>query len=606
MNYLSRSLMALCITAGLGACSQQEQYYVKEAIFPENATLEQKVDIAAHLVPTPQQLEWQKMELTAFLHFGVNTFTGREWGDGKEDPNVFNPTDLDTDQWVKLLKECGFNMVIITAKHHDGFCLWPTATTKHSVASSKWKDGKGDVVKELREACSKYNMKFGVYLSPWDRNAECYGDSPKYNEFFVQQLTELLTQYGEVHEVWFDGANGEGPNGKKQEYDWNLVYETIHKLQPKAVTAIMGDDVRWVGNESGLGRETEWSATVLNPGGLPGAQKANDALEINAMGKDLGSRDMLAKAKSVHWYPSEVDVSIRPGWFYHKEEDAKVKSLKHMVDIYYRSVGYNSVLLLNIPPDREGHISDADASRLKEFAAYIKQTFSTDFLKGGNEYWTAKVAGESKTYDVQPGATFNTILLQEDIAKGQRIEAFTVEALKDNEWKEIAQGTTIGYKRLLRVDDQQAEKLKITIKSTRAAANLLKAGAFYAAPVENTEAVNNWNTLPRDNWKKVSAQPLVVDLGKTVTLKAFTYAPADQKAKPSMAFKYTLYISKDGKQWKEIPTSGEFSNIVNNPIPQTVQFGKQETGRYLKLMATTPDGGKATVELNELGVTTAQ
>lgn len=603
MNYLSKSMMALCIATCLGACSQQEQYYVKQAIFPENATLEQKVEIAAHLVPTPQQLEWQKMELTAFLHFGVNTFTGREWGDGTEDPAVFNPTNLDADQWVRTLKECGFKMVILTAKHHDGFCLWPTATTKHSVASSKWKDGKGDVVKELRDACTKYDMKFGIYLSPWDRNAECYGDSPKYNQFFVEQLTELLTNYGEVHEVWFDGANGEGPNSKKQEYDWTLIYKTIHELQPKAVTAIMGDDVRWVGNESGLGRDTEWSATVLNPGGLPSAEAGNKALEINAMSKDLGSRDMLAKAKSVHWYPSEVDVSIRPGWFYHEAEDSKVKSLKHMVDIYYKSVGCNSVLLLNIPPDCEGRISQADVTRLKEFAVYINQTFSNNLLKEGNQYWTAKGNGESKTYDLQPDAVFNTIMLQEDIAKGQRVEEFTVEAFVDNTWKEIAKGTTIGYKKLLRVDDLKAEQLKVTIKASRSNANILNVGAFYAAPIQDMAQVNEWNNLSRENWKKVSAQPLVVDLGKKVTLKAFTYAPAGQQAKPSMAFHYTLYISNDGKQWKEIPTTGEFSNIVNNPIPQTVQFKKEETGRFIKLAATTPDGGKATVELNELGVT---
>ena len=322
-----------------GQAQQDAEVYVKHVQFPEHATLEQKVSMAARLVPSPQQLEWQQMELTAFLHFGINTFADREWGDGKEDPALFNPTDLDAEQWVRTLKEAGFKMVLLTAKHHDGFCLWPTKTTKHSVASSPWKDGKGDVVKELRDACTKYDMKFGVYLSPWDRNAECYGDSPRYNEFFIEQLTELLTNYGEVHEVWFDGANGEGPNGKKQVYDWDAFYKTIQRLQPKAVMASMGDDVRWVGNERGLGRETEWSTTVLTPGVYARSTENNQRLGIDNKSQDLGSREMLKNATELFWYPSEVDVSIRPGWFWHENENGKVKSLKHLADIYFQSVG---------------------------------------------------------------------------------------------------------------------------------------------------------------------------------------------------------------------------------------------------------------------------
>ena len=384
------------------------------------------------------------MEFTAFLHFGINTFTGNEWGSGKEDPAVFNPTELDCEQWVRSLKEGGFKMAIITAKHHDGFCLWPTKTTKHSVANSPWKNGKGDVVRELRDACDKYGIKFGVYLSPWDRNAECYGDSPAYNKFFIEQLTELLTNYGEVHEVWFDGANGEGPNGKKLIYDWDAILKTIRRLQPKAVTAIMGDDVRRVGNERGIGRETEWSATALMPHSYAGADESYAKLGIKGAGKDLGSRALLEKAPALYWNPSEVDVSIRPGWFYHEAEDSKVKSLKHLSDIYFRSVGYNSVLLLNIPPDRKGLISEADVNRLKEFAAYRQQIFADNRVKKGRNYWNA-TSGSEAVYSLKPKSEINVVMLQEDITKGQRVEAFTVEALTDNGWKEVGKGTTFGY-----------------------------------------------------------------------------------------------------------------------------------------------------------------
>ena len=586
-----------------GQAQNEKGYYVKHLEFPQNATLQEKVDMAARLVPTPQQLAWQQMELTAFLHFGINTFTGREWGDGTEDPALFNPSQLDAEQWVRTLKDAGFKMVLLTAKHHDGFCLWPTKTTTHSVASSSWKNGKGDVVKELRDACDKYGMKFGVYLSPWDRNASCYGDSPKYNQFFIQQLTELLTNYGEVHEVWFDGANGEGPNGKKQVYDWDAFYKTIQKLQPKAVMAIMGDDVRWVGNEKGIGRETEWNATVLTPGIYARSEENNKRLGVFSKAEDLGSRDILKNATELFWYPSEVDVSIRPGWFYHKEEDNKVKSLKHLADIYFQSVGYNSVLLLNIPPDRRGLINEADVTRLKEFAEYRKQAFADDRVKEGQKLWEAISNGE-RTYKLKSGSEINVVMLQEDIARGQRVEAFSVEAQTANGWKEIAQGTTVGYKRLLRFPDVKANQLRIKIKSCRLTANISRVAAFYVAPLQEESEEVDWNNLPRTTWKQVSDSPLTIDLGKSVILSAFTYAPAKAEAKPTMAFKYKFFVSTDGNNWQEVPVNGEFSNIMHNPLPQTVPFKEKVKARFIRLVATTPTDTPAKVEMNEIGVTT--
>ena len=596
---LSTALLAAICTAG--QAQEKNDYYVKHVEFPQGATLEQKVDMAARLVPTPQQLEWQQMELTAFLHFGINTFTGREWGDGKENPALFNPTDFDAEQWVRSLKEAGFKMAILTAKHHDGFCLWPTKTTGHSVAASPWKDGKGDVVRELRDACDKYGIKFGVYLSPWDRNASCYGDSPKYNEFFIEQLTELLTNYGEVHEVWFDGANGEGPNGKKQEYDWTAILSTIRRLQPRAVTAIMGDDVRWVGNERGLGRETEWSATVLTPGTYARCEEQNKALGVKATSKDLGGRDMLVNAKELFWYPSEVDVSIRPGWFYHQQEDNQVKSLKHLTDIYFKSVGYNSVLLLNIPPDQRGRISDADVNRLKEFADYRKEIFADNRVKGGLKAWTAR-PGDTRVYQLKPKSEINVVILREDISKGQRMEAFTVEALTADGWKEIAKGTTVGYKRLIRIPAVEARQLRVKVDACRLAANISEVAAYYARPLEESAAKENWNDLPRTAWKQVTATPLVIDLGKAGDMTGFVYAPANAEAKPTMAFRYKFYISTNGRDWKEVPTTGEFSNIMHNPVPQTVSFGNKVSARYIKLDATTPDATPARVDLKEIGI----
>ncbi len=584
-----------------GLAQQKTDVYVKHLEFPAGATLDQKVAMAARLVPSPQQLEWQQMELTAFLHFGINTFTDREWGDGTEDPALFNPTELDAEQWVRTLKDAGFKMVLLTAKHHDGFCLWPTKTTSHSVASSPWKEGKGDVVKELRDACTKYGMKFGVYLSPWDRNAECYGDSPRYNQFFIEQLTELLTNYGEVHEVWFDGANGEGPNGKKQEYDWDAFYKTIQRLQPKAVMAIMGDDVRWVGNEKGIGRETEWSATVLTPGIYARSAENNKRLGVFGKAKDLGSRQMLTNATELFWYPSEVDVSIRPGWFWHEKENDKVKSLKHLTDIYFQSVGYNSVLLLNIPPDRRGLIHEADVARLREFAAYRRQAFANNAVQNGQTQWTAH-AGEQCEYALKPGSTINVVLLQEDIAHGQRVEDFTVEARVGGTWQQLGKGTTVGYKRMLRFPAVEADAIRLTIGQTRLEANIANVAAYYAEQVAEEQAQASWNDLLRDGWKKMSNQPLVIDLGKEVTLKGFTYAPLNEQAKPTMAYRYKFYVSLDGSNWKEVPCNGEFSNIMHNPLPQTVLFGQKARARFIKLEATTPEASPAVVALEEIGV----
>ena len=620
-NLILTTVFSLTILSGLQA---QETYYEKHVAFPADATAAEKIEMASRLIPTPQQLEWQCMELTAFLHFGVNTFTGREWGDGTEDPAIFNPTSLDCEQWVRTLKESGFKMAIITAKHHDGFCLWPTKTTRHSVASSSWKGGKGDVVRELRDACKKYGIKFGVYLSPWDRNASCYGDSPAYNQFFIEQLTELLTNYGEVHEVWFDGANGEGPNGKKQIYDWDAILKTIRRLQPKAVTAIMGDDVRWVGNEKGIGRETEWSATALTPGIYPRSGEQNKELGIFGKAKDLGGRDIVARATELFWYPSEVDVSIRPGWFYHADQDKQVKSLNHLTDIYFKSVGYNSVLLLNIPPDLRGLINENDAQRLKEFSSYLKKTFTRNYVLKGNEAWHG-TSGTVRQYDIQKDALVNTFMIQEDISKGQRIESFLVEAYKDGSWIHMAEGTTVGYKRLVRFSDTRPERIRVTIRSARGVANVAAVGLFYAEPLADKNEEVQLSDVPVDGWQVVGGNadsrkaidgdrktvwrasaltPLVVDMGDKVEVSGFSYAPSIGEDLTGTVYKYAFYVSLDGQSWTKCEASGEFSNIMHNPMPYFVRFGKTYPARYFKLEPLSEINNKNTVTVGEVGILT--
>ncbi len=426
--------------------------------------------------PTPQQLAWQEAELTMFLHFGVNTFTDREWGDGTEDPGIFNPTELDTRQWVQAAKDAGFKYMILTAKHHDGFCLFPSKYTEHSVKNSPWKNGRGDVVRELADSCREAGLKLGLYLSPWDRHEPSYGDSPAYNQHFRNQLTELMTNYGEVAEVWFDGACGEGPNGKRQEYDWQSYYEVIRRLQPDAVIAICGPDIRWVGNENGIARETEWSVQDPGPERHP-----------HATGKV--------------WYPAECDVSIRPGWFWHADQDAKVKSLEHLLDIYYKSVGRNSVLLLNVPPNNRGLIADPDVQRLREFRAVLDQTFATDFAEGktaiadsersdcpasnavdgrGDTYWSPAGDTTEGVLEVDLGepVTFNVAMTKEYIALGQRVAAYSIEAWDGQAWQSIAEGTTIGHKKLDRFPNVTSSKLRLTISRSQATP-LIRAFGIY-------------------------------------------------------------------------------------------------------------------------------
>ena len=502
-------ILALATLSILGSnCSKTINNVGKNyAVVQPNATETEMIQVAANIAPSERQLRWQRLEYVAFFHFGMNTFTDREWGEGNEDLKLFNPTQLDARQWIKACKEGGMKQVIMVAKHHDGFCLWPTKYTEHSVKNSPWKNGNGDVLKEVSDACHEMGMGFGIYLSPWDRNNPNYGDSPKYNEVFVNQLTELLTNYGKVDEVWFDGACGEGPNGKKQVYDWDAYYSKIHTLAPDAVIAIVGPDVRWVGTESGYGRETEWSVVPYDEKSqeniAEGSQKEVNTIPVgNVMAQDLGSRAIIKGAKALGWYPAETDVSIRPGWFYHASQDGRVKSPEELLNIYFASVGRNSVLLLNIPPDKRGLIHENDVKALKGLKDITDKLFSKNYLsdaqissdgenvkfisdKNDETNWTTKGNNEKGTITItlKEPATIDVLSLQENITIGQRVEKFTFEYRDGQEWKEATKGTTIGYKRLLRFNQVTSKEFRIKIEASRLNPTVAEMG-LYKLPVE--------------------------------------------------------------------------------------------------------------------------
>ena len=421
---------------------------------------ERLLALAVRPVPTPAQLEWQRDELALFLHFGVNTFTDREWGDGKEDPGIFAPSALDARQWARAARSAGFRMMILTAKHHDGFCLWPSGVTKHTVAASPFRGGNGDVVREFVDACRAEGLKAGLYCSPWDRNSPVYGDSPRYNDFFCDQLTELLTRYGRIDEVWFDGANGEGPSGRKQVYDWPRFWSLVRRLQPNAVMfSDAGPDVRWIGNERGSAGETNWSTMDPNAVPYPGAD-----------GPGIIAALQNGDPNGTVWRPGETDVSIRPGWFYHPAEDSKVKSAEDLVDLYFTSVGRNSKLLLNVPPTRAGLLHDIDAARLTGIRAGVERLMSGGEVTSGHEARWRATGDRSAVCEIELGRESSVSIsdLAESITKGQVVSRYTLDGATDaasKRWQLLARGTTIGYRKLDRFAPTPVRALRLSIET---------------------------------------------------------------------------------------------------------------------------------------------
>lgn len=541
-------------------------------------------------LPTDAQVEWQKMEYNMFVHFGPNTFTSAEWGDGTESADVFNPTDLDCRQWAATAKAAGMKGIIITAKHHDGFCLWPNPVCQHTVAQSSWRDGKGDVLKELSEACKEFGLEFGIYISPWDRNDPHYG-TDGYNDVFVKTLEHALGSYGEVFEQWFDGACGEGPNGKKQTYDWPLFYSTVYKMQKDAIIfSNVGPGCRWVGNEYGSAGRTCWGTMNI------GEQTPSTPCDCDILNA--------GEANGEKWVAAETDVSIRPGWFWRASENEKVKSVQELLKIYYESVGRNSLLLLNVPADTRGHLHEVDSVRLMELRAAIDEIFATDLAAGAvaeaenvragsrkfaaanildsdyDKYWAAddEVLSTSFTVTLPQAQTFNRVQIQEYIPLGQRVSAFSIEALgEDGEWKTIANETTIGYKRIVHTPVTTATAVRVNIEEALSCP-VINGFALY---MDNIYMSDEKANLPVGE-VKAATEDLTLDLNEVKDVKGFVYAPI-YKGEGGCIVTYDLEVSKDGKKWTKVYEGKMFENIINNPTAREVRFDSPLKAKILRL-----------------------
>ena len=603
-----RHLFLAAATALLAACEPAVK--APEAVLP---------------IPEPKQVEWQKMETYAFVHFGLNTFNDREWGYGDSDPATFNPAKLDCEQWVKTFVAAGMKGVIFTAKHHDGFCLWPTQLTEYCIRNSPYKDGKGDVVGELAAACKKYGIKFAVYLSPWDRNHAQYA-TPEYVDYFHAQLRELMTNYGEVFEVWFDGANGgDGWYGgakesrtidRKHYYNYPKIYEMLDELQPQAIIfSDGGPGCRWVGNERGFAGATNWS--FLRAGEVfPGYSKH----WVLQYGHPDGNQ----------WVPAECDVSIRPGWFYHPEQDSRVKTVDQLTDLYYRSVGHNATLLLNFPVDRNGLVHPIDSANAVNFRKNIEKQLAHNLLKGivptvsderggkytakamtdgdYDTYWAAhdSVLSASVEFTLDKPTKINRMMLQEYIPLGQRVKAFTVEYDKDGAWLPVKlneETTTIGYKRLLRFETVETAKLHVSITDSRACPTLNNVEAYYAGETadvsfnQNIAGLRGYDftllDVEEEEMRKacdkndstvcfVQGDRLVIDLGSERLVSSFHYLPDQGAPGKGLIASYEIAVGSSLEKIDKVVKRDEFSNIRNNPIMQSVYFSPVNA-RYVSL-----------------------
>ncbi len=610
----TRSLTVFMSAAIFAACTSGSY---SNTVCIEGDSKDVIIEKAANVVPTMNQLSALENEFIAFVHFGPNTFTQKEWGSGFESSDVFELKELDTDQWCRAIKAAGMKMVILTAKHHDGFVMWQSRYTDHGIMSSGFRDGKGDVMKDLSESCRKYGLKLGVYLSPADLYQiespdGLYGNLSKpsvrtiprevpgrpfadkrkfefvlddYNEYYLNQMFELLTEYGPIHEVWLDGAHPKRKGG--QTYDYASWKELIHTLAPEAV--VFGrEDTRWCGNEAGRTRTTEWNV-------IPYMENPDTLRQFHDMtGNDLGSREKLYAGKWLHYQPAEVDVSIRDGWFYRGEDNQMTRSADDIFDMYERSVGGNSIFLLNIPPDRKGRLSDRDVAVLEETGRRIRETYSTNMLEGASG--PSKVLdGKGSTYiTLDEGEDFiirmpekrliNRIVLQEAIASvGERVESFAVDAMTDGEWTEIASATNIGYKRIVRFPDVETDRLRFRLVSSRLSPAISNISAHYSRylPFQGL-AFRAPAMLEYDKsaWMTENGT-YSIDFGKPMNIGGFAYIPSADGDKATI--KGTVSISIDGKTWTEI-LPFDLGNLVNDQTTRYCYFHNPVGCRFMRII----------------------
>jgi alpha-L-fucosidase len=625
-------------------------------------------DKASHIVPTKRQMDYLRREYIAFIHWGPNAFSRREWGTGKEPEDLFNPPKADTDQWCRTIKEAGMRQVVLTVKHHDGYCLWQSRYTKHGVMGSPWKDGKGDVLRNLSESCKKYGLKLGVYLSPADlyqmeASDGLYGNLSKYsertipravegrpfadkhtfrfnvddyNEYFLNQLFELLTEYGPIHEVWFDGAHPKHKGGQK--YTYAAWYKLIRTLAPEAAIFGKGPDIRWCGNEAGHTRKSEWNVIPLQA-----SPEKCDWPDLRT--DDLGSLGKLQNAKYLYYLPAEVDTSIRRGWFY-RDEKQRVRPAAEVFDIYERSVGGNTTLILNIPPNREGQFSKRDVASLQESGRMIRDTYGSDLAEGASCREPAVLDDDPATgwvvddkglvINLAGVKKLNRFLLQEDIERySQRVEEHALDGWIDGKWVEIAKGTTVGYKKILRFDEVETEKLRLRVTKSRLTAVINKISIHYSAPFKAageellpSVSTKNWKvvsvssiqsskwsaekaydgnpgTFWHTSWNKgYTSHPhhLTIDMGKEYKVSGFSYLPRqDRRVPDSMIENWRFEVSRDGENWTKA-AEGSFGNIVNDPSRRIVHFKKPLNCRYFKLISLSgaedkPYAGAAEIQM---------
>ena len=618
------------------------------------------------VVPAERHLLWHEMEVYGLIHFGPNTFTDQEWGYGDVPAETFDPSKFDAEQIVETCADAGLRGLILVCKHHDGFCLWPTKTTDYSIAASPWRDGKGDMVREFADACREYGLKFGTYLSPWDRNHAEYGE-PAYVDAYREQLRELMTGYGPLFEVWFDGANGgDGYYGGAREtrgidrttyYGWETTWGIVRELQPNAcMFSDVGPDVRWVGNEAGHAGDPCWA--TYTPRGRDGAEACPGQTQYHE--GENGHRD------SEFWLPAEVDVPLRPGWFYHASHDGRTRAPENLLQLYMKSVGRGASLNLGLAPDRRGLLEAGDVESLRAFGAILRETFGINLAEGARAsassergkdfdasnvlnresgaYWCAEDGATHAqiTLRLPEVTTFDVVSIREHLPLGQRVDDWALDRYDDGRWVQFADGTAIGARCLWHGPVQTTDRVRLRIFSASAcpaisevALHRLPENVFlpldpsdYSRGYTSDIAKDGWrihgvsdedpnnparqaidgreDTIWASDWQGDVPQPhsLSVDLGADVALTGFTLLPRPPVCMDSVMLEYEFHVSADGRTWGEPVAKGTFENLENNPVEQTVWFDEPASGRYIRITSLRALGDQPSASLAELGVLT--